>query len=64
MPKITHHPEVMKEYSLDKLKLKGRITLSLGDIVSLKALAIRKGFAELAEKLRQEENKILIKAAK
>lgn len=64
MPKITHHPEVMKEYSLDKLKLKGRITLSLGDIVSLKSLAIRKGFAELAEKLRQEENKILIKAAK
>lgn len=55
------HPEVMKEYSLDQLKLKGTIKVSLGEIVALKALALRKGFKELADKLRVEEKKVLSK---
>lgn len=58
-PKKSYNKEVMKNYSLDQLQLKGSIKLLLGDIVALKGLAIRKGFNELADKLRVAENKIL-----
>ena len=53
--------ELMQEYSLSDLKKKGTISLTLGDIVSLKGLALRKGFTEVADKLRKKEKQILRK---
>lgn len=59
MPKKAHNKEVMKEYSLDQLRLEGLVKLSIGDIVSLKGMAIKCKFEELAAKLRNAEKKIL-----
>jgi len=61
VPQKSYNKEIMREYPLHDLLRKGTVRLTLGDIVSLKALAIRKGFNELADKLRAAETKIMSK---
>ena len=56
--------ELMQEYSLSDLKKRCTLNLSLGDIVCLKGLAIRKGFTEIADVLRLKEKQILSKSKK
>lgn len=59
VPQRTFNKEIMKSYSLVELKKTGTIKLCLGEILTLKNIAIRKGFDEVADKLRAAEKKIL-----
>lgn len=59
LPVKTFNKEIMKNYSFEELKRKGTIKLCLGEILTLKNIAIMKGFDEVADKLRVAENKIL-----
>jgi len=48
----------MKDYSLQELKKTGTLKLSLGEIVTIKNIAIKHHFEAVAEKCREAERKI------
>lgn len=60
----TSKAEIMKNYSLEDLQKPIWIKMVLGDIVSMKASALRKGFYELADKLDKAEKQAMRKKKK
>lgn len=58
-PTKSHNKEIMRSYSFEQLHRKGKVTLTLGEIVTMKGFAIKYRFEELAEKLRKEEAKLI-----
>lgn len=55
----TYTKEMMKNYSLTELKRNGSLKLTLGEILTIKNLAIRHHFETVADKCREAEKKLL-----